>query len=223
MIDNLSLHNAVDYDNEILKTITYYNLFHNETLSLINIIKPHVKVWLDTGCGTGNLIEKALIKFPDCKFYLSDPSKSMLQICNDKFQGKPIEILGEYETAQIEIKIQPEIITAIQCHHYLDFKSRIATTNHCFNLLSDGGIYITFENIKPESAEGIEIGLKRWNDYQRKQGKNENDIKTHLNRFDNHFYPIKINEHIDIMKKAGFKTVELFWMSNMQAGFYGIR
>jgi len=65
MIDNLSSHNAVDYDNEILKTIRYYNLFHDETLSLINNINPHVKVWLDTGCGTGNLIEKALIKFPD--------------------------------------------------------------------------------------------------------------------------------------------------------------
>jgi len=221
--DNLSAHNAIDYDIEILRTIPYYNLFHEETLSLITTIKPQVKVWLDTGSGTGNLVEKAMNKFPDCKFYLSDPSKSMLMICKDKFRGKPVELLGEYETVQIENKIQPEIITAIQCHHYLDFKSRIATTNHCFDLLSEGGIYITFENIKPESIEGTEIGLRRWSEYQQKQGKSEGDIKIHLSRFDTHFYPIKVSEHIDIMKNAGFKTVELFWMSNMQAGFYGIK
>ena len=47
MIDNLSAHNAANYENEILKTIPYYNLFHDETLSLINIVKPQVRAWLD--------------------------------------------------------------------------------------------------------------------------------------------------------------------------------
>ncbi len=106
MTDNLSSHKATEYDIEIVKTIPYYNLFHDETLSLIKTIKPQVKTWLDTGCGTGTLVEKALGIFPDCKFYLSDPSRSMLLICSNKFKDKPIEILGEYQTVQIEKKLK---------------------------------------------------------------------------------------------------------------------
>ncbi len=89
--------------------------------------------------------------------------------------------------------------------------------------MNPGGIYIVFENIRPESDKGIEIGLKRWGEFQMAQGKSIDDAKKHMSRFDNQYFPIRINEHIEIMKKAGFKTVELFWMSNMQAGFYGIK
>jgi tRNA (cmo5U34)-methyltransferase len=223
MTDNLSSHKSLNYDNEVIKTIPYYDCFHVETINLVKSIFQCSKKWLDTGCGTGNLIEKALIEFPDFKFYLADPSDDMLSICEKKFDNSQVQIIGIHDTASINIDFQVDIITAIQSHHYMDTSSREIATKNCFDLLRDNGIYITFENIKPDSHFGIENCLKRWGDYQLKKGRYKPDVEKHKNRFDKKYFPIKISEHLDLMRQTGFRFVELFWMSNMQAGLYGIK
>ena len=223
MTDNFSSHNSSDYDKEVIKTIPYYDFFHVETINLVKSISRHPQKWLDTGCGTGNLIEKALKEFPKHKFYLADPSDEMLMICKKKFNSQQIEIVGKYDTVNIKIDFKMDIISAIQSHHYMNFKDRKKATKNCFDLLNDNGLYVTFENIKPDSSFGIENGLKRWGDYLIKKGRQKQDVENHKNRFDKNYFPIKISEHLELMRHTGFRVVELFWMSNMQAGFYGIK
>ncbi len=223
MADNLSSHKSSNYDTEVIKTIPYYDCFHGETISLVKSIFQSSKKWLDTGCGTGNLVEKALIEFPDFRFYLADPSNDMLSICKKKFDNSQIQIIGNNDTASINFDFKVDIITAIQSHHYLDTRGREIATKNCFDLLNDNGVYITFENIKPVSRFGIENGLKRWGNYQLERGRKKPEVEKHKNRFDKKYFPIKISEHFDLMRQTGFRFVELFWMSNMQAGLYGIK
>jgi tRNA (cmo5U34)-methyltransferase len=223
MADNFSSHNTKDYDKNIRKTIPYYDCFHRETINLVRSIFNSSKTWLDTGCGTGNLIEKALNEFPDFKFYLADPSLEMLKICEKKFSTQQIEILGNYCSANLKIDFNVDIITAIQSHHYLQNMDRKAVTKKCFDLLNDEGLYITFENIKLETSFGIENSLKRWGDYQSKMGRSKQEIEMHKSRFGIKYFPISISEHLGLMRQTGYRIVELFWMSSMQAGFYGIK
>jgi tRNA (cmo5U34)-methyltransferase len=37
------------------------------------------------------------------------------------------------------------------------------------------------------------------------------------------FVPITAEEHFDAFAQTGFRVVELFWFSQMQAGFYAIK
>jgi tRNA (cmo5U34)-methyltransferase len=113
MADNFSSHNSTDYDKSILKTIPYYDCIHNETINLVKSIFHNSKSWLDTGCGTGKLIEKALTVFPDFKYYLADPSLEMLKICEKKFKNNQIDLLGNYDTIGLNINVHVDIITAI--------------------------------------------------------------------------------------------------------------
>ncbi|MCX5798770.1 MAG: class I SAM-dependent methyltransferase, partial [Proteobacteria bacterium] len=68
--DNKTPHKSDEYDLKVRQTIPYYESFHNETIDLINTINPNVNTWLDTGCGTGSLIDSAVNKFPNCTFIL---------------------------------------------------------------------------------------------------------------------------------------------------------
>ena len=61
--DNRSSHRSEDYDDEITDTIPYYESFHNETLNMVKTIIKEPKIWLDTGCGTGTLVKKAMKQF----------------------------------------------------------------------------------------------------------------------------------------------------------------
>lgn len=78
-MDNLTAHKASDYDQRVRGTIPFYDTIHAEVLRLVRPSKPNPQCWVDTGCGTGQLVQQALGKFPAAQFILADPSEAMLE------------------------------------------------------------------------------------------------------------------------------------------------
>lgn len=222
MNDNKTSQAAIDYDANINKTIPRYQLFHDEAINLIKIINPHPGSWLDTGCGTGTLILKAAEHFKDTGFVAADPSEGMLAIAKEKLADLGVTYLLA-GSEQLCYKESFDVVTAVLAHHYLDYETRLQATQNCFNALKKGGIYLTFETIKPTSEVGTQIGLRRWREAQIASSKSPETVDKHISRYGTELQPILIEAHISLMKAAGFSTVELFWISGLQAGFYGIK
>ena len=91
--DNTTSQSAALYDANVEKTIPRYSQFHSETLDLVGAVIPNPSLWLDTGCGTGNLAAKAAERFAGVKFILSDPSPAMLNIAREKLPGMAVEYI----------------------------------------------------------------------------------------------------------------------------------
>ncbi len=215
-----------NYDEQIRGILPNYDLFHQETINLVKaaLLKP--RIWLDTGCGTGTFVEKALKHFPDTRFILADPSAEMLEEAEKKLSElNNVMFLKPISTQDLSIESigSPDVITAIQSHHYLSKDERIRATKVCYDLLKEGGIYVTFENIRPRSDIGIEIGKRNWRIYQLSVGRDLEAVESHLMRFDTAFFPITVEEHFSLMKNVGFRVVEQLWYSCMQAGFYCVK
>ena len=225
--DNSSSHRSEDYDNQIKDTIPYYESIHEETVNIIKTVMDEPKIWLDTGCGTGTLVKKAFDQFNKTCFLLADPSMEMLNIARYKLSEKSqerIKFLEPVETAKISLDddCKPDVITAVQAHHYMSRADRLKATKTCYELLGDNGLYITFENIRPDTDQGIEIVKGYIKKFQLSRGRDSETIDNFLKRFDVEYFPIKVSEHKSLLREAGFKVVEMFWMSYMQAGFYAL-
>lgn len=225
--DNKTPHQAGDYDLQIKKTIPFYEFFHEETIRLVQSLESSPKRWLDTGCGTGTLVAKALSSFPDTRFILADPSESMLLQAKAKLIGanRPIVFIESTGSEDLRGKVHErvDVITAISAHHYLSREGRRQAVEACFELLNPGGLFITFENIRPLTSDGITLGQRSWAGFQVDQGKTPEAAAQHMKRFDTEYFPITILEHLQLLKDAGFKSVEMLWYSRMQAGFFAIK
>ena len=226
--DNATPHQAKDYDSDISSTIPYYQSLHQETINIIKAIGNEPEIWLDTGCGTGSLIKTALKEFHNTQFILGDPSPDMLNQAREKLSKSPakrIHFMDPLPTQELNSKIcqKADVITAIQSHHYLSPRERKNAIIACYDLLNKNGVFITFENIRPATSEGIKIGKNNWKSFQLSHGRSEKIVNNHLQRFDTEYFPITIHEHFKLLKDSGFKVVELFWFSYMQAGFYCIK
>lgn len=54
-----------------------------------------------------------------------------------------------------------DVITAVQSHHYYRPDERARAVSNCYRALRNGGIYITFENIRMSSETSDTIAMKR--------------------------------------------------------------
>lgn len=222
MRDNKTSQSAVDYDVNVGKTIPYYTAFHEETIQLVKATRNLVNSWLDTGCGTGNFVLKAKTHFQNVKFVAADPSAAMLEITKEKLDKFNVPcVLSRSENLTFIESF--DVVTAILAHHYLSREERKKATQNCYTMLKDGGIYITFETIQPNTTKGIEIGLQGWKEKQLLSGKSADAVESHINRYGTELLPITVNEHIELLKKTGFTVAEILWVSGMQAGFYAIK
>jgi tRNA (cmo5U34)-methyltransferase len=228
MSDNLSPYSSSQYEEGMQKTMPFYEAIYSETINLISFLKPDVKRWLDTGCGTGSLITRVFPVFEGTKYFLADPSEQMLDKAQQSLSSIPsdhLEIVGSIGTENLPENFANslQVVTAILAHHYFQRKGREIATKKCYQLLETGGVYITFENIYPSTEEAKEIGLRRWKQFQMSKGKSEAQANSHISRFNKSFFPVTVDEHLKILKDSGFRMAELFWYSNMQAGFYAIK
>jgi tRNA (cmo5U34)-methyltransferase len=223
--DNKTSQPAQVYDANIEITMPYYRFFHAETLALVaHALQREPSKWLDTGCGTGILADKAMAAFKDTRFVLADPSAAMLDIAKEKFA---VHQSCEYLLAPTEELDCPagefDVITAILAHHYLDAGDRRKATANCLRMLKPGGLYVTFESIRPGTEQGLKIGLRKWQATQIHNGKDPQAAEKHVGRYGVEFFPITTDAHIRLLSDVGFSVAELFWASNMQAGFYAIK
>lgn len=226
--DNATPHLAREYDTKVLNTIPYYDCFHREIIHMVQALNDHPAIWLDTGAGTGTMVTNCIDIFPDTLFLLADPSEEMLLVAQGKLSGydeKRVRFLPSVPTQKLTLSpsLHPDVITAVQSHHYLTKEEHEAATKVCYELLPEGGIFITFENIRPFTEQGIMNGKKNWAAYQITKGKSEEQVRKHIERFDNEYFPITVEEHLQLYRKCGFRVVELLWYSYMQAGFYCIK
>ena len=226
--DNATPHAADEYDGEVRKTIPFYDFYHEQTIDLIKHAAPGPDIWLDTGCGAGYLVSRAYREFPGTRFILSDPSAKMLEQARARLSGLDRERLEFLEPAGSEslpgdLAGEPRVITALQAHHYLDRPGRVAAVQRCFDLLAEGGIFVVFENVRPRTERGAATGLARWGSFQRSQGRPADVVAAHAKRFGTRYFPITVDEHLDLLTSAGFNTVELFYFLYMQAGFFAVK
>lgn len=222
MKDNKSAYNSSIYDEHITNVLPYYKEYHNQALDVVRAMGIDSPVWLDTGCGTGTLAMRILESYPETKLTLCDPSEKMLDIAKAKLTGNDIRFFN-LSSEQLPFENEFDVITAIQCHHYLSLEGRENAVKACYKALKEDGVFITFENIKMETDEADAIALKRWQTFLEEHGNSSEDVRMHIERRGVEVFPITIAQHLELLKKCGFRSVNVLWTSYLQAGFWAIK
>lgn len=222
-MDNTSAFQANQYDANVRKVIPFYDEIYQQIFDVIQIYFENRKISvLDTGCGTGNFGLQASRILNLSELVLCDPSEKMLADAEQKLKNHSCEFFC-IGSENLPFENRFDLITAVQSHHYFDKNTRKQAVQNCFRALKSGGMFICFENTAPFSETGKTIMLNRLEKFGLHAGRTPEEVKSHSLRYNQEFFPITIQEHLDLLRNAGFQTAELFWHSYMQSGFYAIK
>lgn len=227
-MDNKSAFNVSQYDDNVRKVIPFYDEIYNQIFDIIHTHYAQAEKYktpfsiLDTGCGSGTFAVRAYEELNISEMVLCDPSEKMLSDARTKLKDRNciFRCIGSENLDYLE---KFNIIVAVQSHHYFSREMRERAIMNCYRALKAGGILIYTKNTAPFSETGKDIVLKRVENFGVNAGRSSEEAVAHSARYGTEYFPINVSEHLDLLRKIGFETAEIFWHSYMQSGFYAVK
>ena len=139
-----------------------------------------------------------------------------------KLEGKDVTFVTA-GSQDLKFESEFDVVTAVQSHHYFMPDERRTAVENCYKALREGGVFVTFENIRMTTEESDLIAMKRWLQFQAEHGISPEKVQFQIERRDVETHPITVEEHIKLLRECGFKAVDILWTSYLQAGIWAIK
>jgi tRNA (cmo5U34)-methyltransferase len=189
-------------------------------------ITPAAENLLDIGCGAGNYSLMMLSKVPDLNCTLVDLSGPMLDKAFERVSTttkKDVEIVqADIREAELKENHYDIILAGAVLHHLRDDRDWETTFGKLYRLLKPGGCLMISDLVAQDTEVLNNYTWERYGDYLEELGGKEyrSKVLDYVAREDS---PRSMNYQLDLMKKVGFKSVEILHKNMCFGAFGGIK
>lgn len=188
---------------------------------------PNLKTVLDIGCGAGNYTLKLLSKKTPLDCTLLDLSRPMLDRAYARVTaintGNTTLVQGDVRTVALEENHYCTIIAAAVLHHLRDDKDWEKVFTKLYQLLKPGGsLWISDLVVQETTAIQQLIYNERFGNHLVNMG-GENYRDNVLDYIEKEDSPRSLNFQLDLLKKVGFRHVEVLHKNLCFAAYGAIK
>lgn len=189
-------------------------------------IVPNAENLLDIGCGAGNYSLMMLSKVPNLNCTLVDLSKQMLNKAFERVShttNKNVEIIqGDLRVVELKENHYDIILAGAVLHHLRDDEDWETTFTKLYNLLKPGGCLMISDLITQDTELLNDYIWERYGNYLEELGGREYRLKV-LDYIAKEDSPRSMNFQLDLMRKVGFRQVEILHKNMCFGAFGGIK
>lgn len=189
-------------------------------------IIPHASQLLDIGCGAGNYSLMMLSKLPDLNCTLVDLSKPMLDKAYERVsaetKGTVTILQGDIREVELKKNHFDIILAGAVLHHLRDDADWEATFQKIYGLLKPGGCFMISDLITQDTEQLSAYTWERYGDYLEQSGGKtyRQNVLDYIEKEDS---PRSMSYQLELMKKIGFKKVEILHKNMCFGAFGGIK
>ncbi|MBN4006405.1 class I SAM-dependent methyltransferase [Nostoc sp. LPT] len=215
--------NTADFDTGIRQLLPRYD----EMLEIIARCLPSTSQRiLELGCGTGELSLKILNRYADAQIIALDYSPRMLQFAQDKitavgYQQRWTGIkadFGDWANNPENLDIGNEFdacVSSLAIHHLQD-EMKLKLFERIAASLTQDGCFWNADPTLPESPALAEVYKAAREEWAVEQGINLTDIRAKratstIQGYSSQGQLASLETHLQMLSKAGFKTVAVPW------------
>lgn len=215
------------FDDMLGRSVPYYSTVIDAIAGLLRQHDLQAGTIYDLGCSTGTTLIELAKRLPECncRFVGIDNAPAMIE----KARRKAEMFSGTESVHFIEddiTKIQLEDAGAILCNYTLQFirpMTRLQFVKKLYKALPSRGICIVSEKIICHDPKMNRHFIAMHHRFKRQQGYSELEIAAKREALENVLIPFSIEENIDLLRQAGFQSVETFFQWFNFASFVAVK
>ena len=175
--------------------------FWDEYKIIPDYLPDHFETLLDVGCGSGFEFNAIFNKYPDIKVTGIDVCRAMLDLFEQNFKDKNIELIeADYFKYSFEEK-QYDVVLSVQSLHHFKFEKKKEIYKKIFGATKENGFYYEMDYMAHD--EDYERLNMEYYDKKRARHNVPDDVFVHID------IPLTIEHQIELLKYAGFKEVSI--------------
>lgn len=216
-----SFDTITNFDSHILASVPNYDVLFNSLLILSDYFIMQDKTVYDIGCSTGKLL-KALDKKNEninCKYIGLDISTNLLPKEVDSV--KQHYLVEDLNKALFQFK-DACLVFSIFTLQFLNKEARQTILTNIYNGLQKGGALIITEKVYCDNGQMQDIFTSSYYDYK-KQSFSEKEILDKEVSLRKILKPLTRTDNLDMLQKAGFTNVEMFFKYLNFEGFLCVK
>lgn len=189
-------------------------------------IKPDTENMLDIGSGAGNNTISVLREKPGINCDLVDISLPMLnkaqeRIFNEKV-GEVRTFNADFRDLDLPYSHYDIVIAAAVLHHLRDDEDWESSFKKIYDLLKDGGAFFVSDMVHHQHEAIHDTMWNRYGDHLESIGGSQYREKV-FDYIDREDSPRSLSYQMDLMKKVGFRSVDVLHKNSCFAAFVGIK
>jgi tRNA (cmo5U34)-methyltransferase len=203
------------FDDMVSRSVPFYHEMQRMTAELAaDIVVPGTNVY-DLGCSTGTtllLLDRVAPR--GVTFYGIDDAPEMLARCEAKLQEQQVTHRYELRTTDLNAGIEMHNASLAVMGFTLQFirplhRDRLVADVH--NGLNPNGGLILLEKVLGEDSHFNRLFIKYYYDLKRRNGYSEIEIAQKREALENVLIPYKLLENREMLLRAGFRFVDVFF------------
>lgn len=202
---------AEAFDKQVLKNIPKYPEMLTALINAIPDNKETPKI-LDLGCGTGNITQKIMEKFPNAQVTCLDLSENMIEIAKNKLSSyENIEyIIGDFTKTEMTEKYDA-IVSSLALHHIPNDKEKQDMYKAIYEALNINGVFYNADVIQGNSTYNEQLNNKIAEQDMLDNGITQEEIIEHKGKRDANDIPTTTYNHIKMLENVGFQEIDVIW------------
>ncbi len=213
---------AENFDKQVQKNIPCYNEMLEALINAIPDDKEELKI-LDLGCGTGNITQKVLERFPHARVTCLDLSENMIEIAKYKLSEYEIEyIVGDFTEVELTKKYDA-IVSSLALHHIPNDEEKEKMYKSIYEALENRGVFYNADVIKANSQYNEKLNSQISVRDMKENGVTEKEITEHKGKRDANDIPTTLYNHIKMLDNVGFREIDVIWKYYSNAVYGGTK
>lgn len=212
---------AVKYDRVIREVAPNYDSNVEALVSAVTFnTRRKIRV-LDIGCGTGNITEALVKRYPNASVVCLDITESMLSTAKAKLRKyKRIEF-ERLDARDIAYCKEFDVVISSLALHHVTEKEKPRLYGKIYAALKRGGVFYNADIVKASNNTTYKMYLNKWREFMHKNLSPARIAET-LRNHEQEDRPSPLMSELKMIGEAGFTDVDVIW-KNYYFAVYGGR
>lgn len=216
------------FDDMLGRSVPFYEEVQYMIVELVEKFSSKRPVIYDLGCSTGTTMAMIAEKLRDKKPLLIgiDYSEAMLEKTKEKLEKlnhmSKVKLIKDDLNEEMTFEKADTFIMNLTLQFVRPiFRDRLV--ENIYKSLKQAGCFIFIEKVLDEDSMLNRVFVELYYNFKKRKGYSELEIAQKREALENVLVPYRVNENIELLKRNGFNTVDIFFRWYNFAGFIGIK